>query len=69
MRNCTKLTQLLSEGMERPFTFGEKTEILIHTTLCRHCRQFKHNSKTLHELMHLHRDHQASSDMQNEPTE
>lgn len=58
MRNCTKLTELLSQGMERPFTLPEKAEILIHTTLCRACRQFKHNSKNLHELMRLHRDYQ-----------
>ena len=58
MRNCTEMTKLLSDGMERPLSLGEKTEIIIHTSMCRSCRQFKHNTKNLHELMQLHRDHQ-----------
>lgn len=60
MRKCTELTKLLSDGMERPFTLAEQIEITLHTSMCRPCRQFRHNTKTLRELMHLHREHQAS---------
>ncbi|MBV7435484.1 hypothetical protein KRX19_10665 [Cardiobacteriaceae bacterium TAE3-ERU3] len=65
MRNCTEMTKLLSDGMERPLTLGEKAEIFIHTGMCRPCRQFKKNTQSLHELLQLHREHQSNDSNEN----
>lgn len=50
MMNCEHATRLLSEALERPLTFTEKTELRFHTLMCSGCRQFGRQMETLRHL-------------------
>lgn len=50
MMNCEQATRLLSEALERPLTFTEKTELRFHTLMCSGCRQFGRQMETLRHL-------------------
>ncbi|WP_296402608.1 zf-HC2 domain-containing protein [Psychrobacter sp.] len=51
MKNCNRITQIASDGQERPLTLAEKTHLHSHLFFCPGCRAFYDNSKTLSKMM------------------
>lgn len=68
MMNCEQATRLLSEALERPLTFTEKTELRFHTLMCSGCRQFGRQMEALRSLTRagnhavIHRDDRMRDD-------
>jgi hypothetical protein len=40
MLNCFHATRLMSESRERPLTARERASLMLHTAMCRACRNF-----------------------------
>jgi hypothetical protein len=40
MLNCFNATRLMSESRERPLTTRERASLMLHTAMCRACRNF-----------------------------
>lgn len=51
MMTCLEATQKLSEELERPLTPGEQVSLMMHTTFCRPCRNFRRQAAFLRESM------------------
>ncbi len=45
MLNCKQATQLMSDSMEAPLSFGKRIALIIHLMMCKYCsralKQFK----------------------------
>ena len=37
MLHCREISRLVSESMERPFTFRERLQVGMHLAMCRLC--------------------------------
>lgn len=61
MRNCEKMTELISESMERPLTLLEKLEKSWHTMMCDGCKNFESNTIKLKDIIDRHKNHTESS--------
>ncbi|WP_347986127.1 zf-HC2 domain-containing protein [Methylomonas sp. AM2-LC] len=42
MKTCKEITELLSDGMERPLAWQERLSIRVHIFYCKSCFRFKH---------------------------
>lgn len=40
MLNCRQATRIMSEGMDRPLSLGERLRLRFHLAFCRGCRAF-----------------------------
>lgn len=38
MLSCKEVTRLVSQGLDRELTFGERTSLRVHFMICRGCR-------------------------------
>lgn len=47
MDNCRQITELVSAGMDRELTLGERLRIRIHLMLCRGCTNFAKQMRVL----------------------
>ncbi|MDD5275527.1 MAG: zf-HC2 domain-containing protein [Methylovulum sp.] len=45
MRNCREITALVSQGMDKKLSFGERLAIGFHVMMCSHCRNFQSQSQ------------------------
>lgn len=50
MLTCRQATQLLSERLDRTLQFREQSNLQIHLLLCRSCRRYGKQVKTLSQL-------------------
>ncbi|MCK7596766.1 zf-HC2 domain-containing protein [Microbulbifer sp. CAU 1566] len=48
--NCKQASRLLSEQLERPLHGGEKLQLKLHLLMCRGCRNFGDQMRTLRQL-------------------
>jgi hypothetical protein len=51
MRNCKKITQLISESNERPLLVSEKLDLKMHLMMCSGCNNFNKNVSTINQAM------------------
>ncbi|MBK7903606.1 MAG: zf-HC2 domain-containing protein [Proteobacteria bacterium] len=47
MMKCREATQKMSEELERPLTPGEQVSLMVHTAMCRPCRNFRRQAAFL----------------------
>lgn len=40
MRSCREVTQLVSEGLDRELSLGERVAVRAHFLICAGCREF-----------------------------
>lgn len=57
MKNCLKITQLASDAHERELRTGEKLHLHSHLMMCRGCRAYYNNSKTLSAMIKEMKSH------------
>ena len=38
MLSCKEVTRLVSQGLDRELTFGERTSLRVHFVICKGCR-------------------------------
>lgn len=50
MDNCRQITQLLSEGMDRPLTLTERLRLRFHLLLCSGCANFARQMQVLRNV-------------------
>ena len=51
MKNCNRITEIVSAGEERPLVFKEKVQLRSHLFFCPGCRAFQDNVQTLSRMM------------------
>lgn len=55
MKSCQKISELASLSLEKPLSWQQKMQLTLHLMLCRHCRAFDKNNKTLSTMLAKHR--------------
>lgn len=50
MLTCQRATKLLSEQLDRPLSFGERTSLKLHLLMCRGCSNFGEQMSTIRRL-------------------
>ncbi|MCA9290348.1 MAG: zf-HC2 domain-containing protein [Phycisphaerales bacterium] len=47
MLSCRRATQLISLGLDRPLTFGERCSLRLHLLICSACRCYRRHLATM----------------------
>jgi anti-sigma factor ChrR (cupin superfamily) len=45
MRSCREITALVSQGLDKKLSFGERLAVGMHIMLCSRCRNFQHQAR------------------------
>ena len=61
MLNCQEVTSLCSEEMDRALEIGEQMSVGLHVMMCRGCRNFRQQMKTLRNLSAAYSDGRAAT--------
>lgn len=51
---CKDMTQLLSEGMDRPLPLGTRVKIRLHFLICKWCERYKNQLIFLRQAVRRH---------------
>ena len=51
VRTCKEVTRLVSQGLDRELTFGERTSLRVHFVVCRGCRNVNRQLAFLRRAM------------------
>lgn len=57
MINCRETSALISEGMDKPLSFGKRAAIGLHLFICPACRNFKTHSLFIRKAAHQYTDY------------
>jgi hypothetical protein len=49
--SCKEVTRLVSQGLDRELTFGERTALRVHFVICRGCRNVNRQLAFLRRAM------------------
>ena len=49
---CKQAHQLVSEGMDKQLSLGERSRLSVHLSMCKACTQFQHQMRFLRKAMH-----------------
>lgn len=47
MLSCKQASQLISQSLDRPLTLRERFALQLHLIICKYCRKFSQQLKTL----------------------
>jgi predicted anti-sigma-YlaC factor YlaD len=50
MNSCRKMTELMSQQLDRPLSLPERLELRLHLMMCRGCRNFSRNMAQLRQV-------------------
>ncbi|MES2047950.1 MAG: zf-HC2 domain-containing protein [Pseudomonadota bacterium] len=50
--NCKQTHKLVSEGLDRHLTLGERTKMKLHLAICESCTNFNGQMQLLRKAMH-----------------
>ena len=64
MLTCRQATQLLSEKQDRQLLLKEQSGLQFHLMLCRSCRRFGKQMKTISELSKAYKEIDVDDDHQ-----
>jgi len=53
MGNCKKVTQMVSESLDRKLPLHQRMGIRIHLFMCKFCSRYRKQLLILREIMHL----------------
>jgi hypothetical protein len=62
MLTCKEVTRLISQGLDRELSFGERTALRVHFVICRGCRNVNRHLAFLRRAMQ-----KRLSNAENEP--
>jgi len=57
MRSCREITALVSQGLDKKLSFGERMAIGIHVMLCSRCRNFQSQTQFIRKAAHRYTEH------------
>ncbi|MFZ6773830.1 zf-HC2 domain-containing protein [Undibacterium sp. SXout7W] len=61
---CKQAHALVSEGMDKQLSLGERSRLKVHLSMCKACTNFNHQMRFLRAAMH-----RFSADVQTQPQE
>jgi predicted anti-sigma-YlaC factor YlaD len=50
MNSCRKMTELMSQQLDRPLSVSERIGLRFHLMMCRGCRNFSRNMAQLRQI-------------------
>ncbi|GAB4176681.1 MAG: hypothetical protein OHK0026_15890 [Rhodocyclaceae bacterium] len=50
MDNCRQISRLVSEGLDRELSWGERLRIRLHLMMCRGCTNFARQAEILRRM-------------------
>jgi predicted anti-sigma-YlaC factor YlaD len=50
MNSCRKMTELMSQQLDRPLSVSERLSLRFHLMMCRGCRNFSRNMTQLRQV-------------------
>jgi hypothetical protein len=56
MRSCKDITRLVSEGLDRQLSLGQRIGLRLHLFMCRFCARFRRHMLFLRRAIRQHRD-------------
>ncbi len=54
--SCKDVSELLSQGQDRPLRWGERVRLHMHLLLCNGCRNFRNQLEFLRTAVRRYRD-------------
>lgn len=51
MPSCKEVSRLVSEGLDRDLSFGERVALRVHLLMCKGCRNFEAQMMVLRDAM------------------
>jgi len=57
MRSCREITALVSQGLDKKLSFGERMAIGIHVMLCSRCRNFQSQTQFIRKAAQRYTEH------------
>ncbi|MBS4051595.1 MAG: zf-HC2 domain-containing protein [Methylomonas sp.] len=52
MRSCRDITALVSQGLDKKLSVGERLAIGLHVMMCSRCRNFQNQSQFIRKAAH-----------------
>jgi hypothetical protein len=65
MRNCRSITRLISDGLDRSLTVGERLRLGVHLLGCPPCRRFRRACRYLREILPAPTEDRLPADARN----
>lgn len=56
IRNCRRITELISLSQEQSLTSHEQISVKFHLTICPACRAFEQNNRVLKDIVQAHKN-------------
>jgi predicted anti-sigma-YlaC factor YlaD len=53
MLNCKELTEIATDYLEQDLPWGERLRVQLHLWMCRHCRRYLNQMRTVIGLLRL----------------
>lgn len=50
MDKCKDVARMISDGMDRPLTLGERLRLRVHLAICKGCSNFERQMKALRDM-------------------
>ncbi|MGJ0484506.1 MAG: zf-HC2 domain-containing protein [Methylomicrobium sp.] len=57
MRSCREITELVSQGLDRKLSMGERLAISLHVLLCSRCRNFQSQTQFIRKAAQHYTEH------------
>jgi len=57
MRSCREITALVSKGLDKKLSLGERMAIGIHVMLCSRCRNFQSQTQFIRKAAQRYTEH------------
>ena len=51
MRSCHEITQLISEGLDRPLPWHKRLAVRMHVLMCGSCAAYRRQMQALHRAL------------------
>jgi anti-sigma factor ChrR (cupin superfamily) len=52
MRSCRDITTLVSQGLDKKLSLGERLAIGLHVMMCTRCRNFQSQTRFIRKVAH-----------------
>lgn len=66
MRSCRDITELVSKGLDKKLSLGERLAMGLHTMMCSRCRNFQKQSEFIRKTAMSYTD-RLQKDTANKP--
>jgi hypothetical protein len=57
MRSCREISALVSQGLDKKLSFGERLAIGMHVMLCSRCRNFQRQTQFIRKAAQRYTDY------------